>query len=71
MLTPDGNAGPCAEALSNLNNDDCSSETLGALMPVPALNVSFVSPRTARSAGRRRYEATDSRGVAANPNTAL
>ena len=35
------------------NSDDCSCETLGALMPVPALKVSLVPPNVGPAAGLR------------------
>ena len=40
-------------------------------MPLPALNVSFVSPSASLAEGWRRYAATDTRGVHAKPKISL
>ena len=57
---------PCTSANSEL----LDWNTLGALIPVPALRVIFVSP-TADALGSRRYDATDRRGVTADSKTSL
>ena len=57
-------------ACSSSNRELCDWKTDGALMPLPALNVTFVSPTGPRP-GLRRYAATDTRGVTADWNTAL